>query len=122
MRAEDYTNRKEYIRQIKESFHTYPYSNDKTSGRFEQPVRYASNYDREDDARDTMVSTGSFKWRFVLAVCLFLGFLAIRQTNFSYEKVSADSIVEQIQREGKVPEKIFQELKAASMTLQKEKP
>lgn len=95
----DYKERKAYIQQIRESFDSYP-SRTRISD-------YATDIESEYDA----LPRSHFKWRFVLAVCLFLAFLAIRQTDFSCHKINADVLTTEIQKDSKFSGQVKQELK-----------
>ena len=84
MQMEQYENRKNYVESVKNSFaspgkKTYPEEQEKRPRSF-------------------------LGLRFVLALFLFLGFLGIRQTDFSWHSWNAEKITHQIQSSIKFPE------------------
>lgn len=84
MQMEQYENRKNYVESVKNSFaspgkKTYPEEQEKSPRSF-------------------------LGLRFVLALFLFLGFLGMRQTDFSWHSWNAEKITQQIQSSIKFPQ------------------
>ena len=84
MQMEQYENRKNYVESVKNSFaspgkKTYPEEQEKRPRSF-------------------------LGLRFVLALFLFLGFLGMRQTDFSWHSWNAEKITQQIQSSIKFPQ------------------
>lgn len=85
----NYDSRREYIRQIKESFHM-PSSYDRNrQDRFEP-----SPSDEEPAALKSF-----WKIRLLAAVLCFLGFIIIHQTGYHWKNISEETIVTQIQKD-----------------------
>lgn len=84
MHSEQYEDRKRYINAIKNSF--------ATSG---QPL--SANEQAGDNNRSEKVPHSFLGVRFFLALCLFLAFFAIKQTDTSWKGWDAEKITRQIQ-------------------------
>ena len=84
MQMEQYENRKNYVESVKNSFAS--------------PGKKAYPEEQEKRPRSFL------GLRFVLALFLFLGFLGIRQTDFSWHSWNAEKITQQIQSSIKFPQ------------------
>ena len=84
MNAEQYEDRKRYIDAVKSSFSD-------VGRQTPQAERSGDRYRPEEASRSF------FGIRFVLALCLLLGFFAVKQTGLSWKNWNADKIAEQIQ-------------------------
>lgn len=84
MHSEQYEDRKRYINAIKNSF--------ATSG---QPL--SANEQAGDNNRSEKVPNSFLGVRFFLALCLFLAFFAIKQTDTFWKGWDAEKITRQIQ-------------------------
>ncbi|MCD7980807.1 MAG: hypothetical protein LUF32_00565 [Clostridiales bacterium] len=83
MDQQQYYDRKQYVEQARSSFG-------------EQPERHgAVSFEREDEEAGRR-TRGFFRVRLGLAVLLFLVFLLIRQTGWSYQDIDAAAIQEEI--------------------------
>ena len=91
MDTHQFYDRKQYIEQVRNSF----------SAGGEKQRSYT-----EDFEADGQIPRNFFKVRFALAIVLFLAFLFIQQTNFSYKNVNAAAIVKQIKKTVALPESI----------------
>ncbi|MCD8132964.1 MAG: hypothetical protein LUE19_03810 [Clostridiales bacterium] len=91
MDQQQYSDRRSYVEQVRSSFGE-PSEQSK-------PVSY-----EKDGEVPERRSRGFFKVRFVLAVLLFLGFLLLRQTGWSFQEIDAEAIQEEISRSITLPD------------------
>ena len=80
MQTESYESRKKYVESVKNSFSA------------PERVQRQETEDRKTQPRSFL------GLRFVLSLVLFLGFLLIRQTDFSWHSWDAEKITQQIQK------------------------
>ncbi|MCC8028311.1 MAG: hypothetical protein LIO75_00645 [Lachnospiraceae bacterium] len=93
MDQQQYYDRQTYVEQVRSSFGE-PSEQSK-------PV----SYDRECEVPERR-GRSFFKVRLILAVLLFLGFVVLRQTGWSFQEIDADRIQEEISRSISLPESV----------------
>lgn len=86
MNQEPYLNRKEYLDTIRNQF---DYNLKKNNPPLHQ------TYDNEEPY--VGYKGGFFKLRFVISILLILGFVYVKQTDWSYQKINASYIQQYIQ-------------------------
>lgn len=105
MNQEQYLNRKQYVEQARNSFGDYAGKN-----KAGYSDRTRNSYYEQDMEAMERVPKGYFKLRLLLAVFLFLGFLFIQQTGWSYKNINASTIRKKIETSITLPES-FPDLK-----------
>ncbi len=93
MDQQQYNDRKSYVEQVRSSFGDRP----EKSG----TVSYDAEYEETGKK-----SRSFFKARLLFAVLLFLGFVVLRQTGWSFQEIDADRIQEEISRSISLPESV----------------
>ena len=85
--AQEPMNRQEYIRQVRAQFH---------ASETEAVKKQWHKQDESEQAASSNPHPTFWKARLFVAFLLFLGFVALRQTNIQWHLLSKDSIVQRI--------------------------
>ena len=90
--AQEPMNRQEYIRQVRAQFH----ASEKEQVQTESLKKQWHKQDESEQAASSNPHPTFWKARLFVAFLLFLGFVALRQTNTQWHCLSKDSIVQRI--------------------------
>lgn len=112
MNQEQIYSRKQYVEQVRHSFE------DNTNPDKKRAERQNRSMDDDYLMESENASRGFFKLRFILSLVIFLAFLFIWQTGWSYQNINADMIQKKIETSIQLPDS-FPELSDVVSILEK---
>ena len=97
MNQEQIFDRKQYVDQVRQSFSENPQGKNGVQNKMKQSLY-------EDEQTEEKVPGGFFKIRLLISFLLFIGFIFLWQTGWSYQGINSETIQKKIETSIQLPE------------------